>query len=335
MGRLNKIWIGHFLITISLIGLSQSVLLPQAHSAAREVTITLSADDNISGVAMMQIAENKDNPPAAIAFSRTTVLMTEANILWVRVQDRALNWSQWVEVQVGGAPVIRDPLAKTVYIPVPLVPYVPSSSPSPTPTQTQNSGGGSAPSGGVPAISAPIAPAPPPPTTEIETSTAKIELTKSETLTAAIPTPSPSAEKSTAAPAPSTKSPLASPSTQATIEVKQKSPSPSPSPTPSGVKAIPAETKPALAVTVSTTSQSKVAIGANKVLEVKMPNVVGGTSVKSTVTDSSGKTLPLSATLDKKTGKITIPKLTFSKPGTYQITTVVGNKTSKVTVVVR
>jgi len=66
-----------------------------------------------------------------------------------------------------------------------------------------------------------------------------------------------------------------------------------------------------------------------------MPNVVGGTSVKSTVTDSSGKTLPLSATLDKKTGKITIPKLTFSKPGTYQITTVVGNKTSKVTVVVR
>jgi hypothetical protein len=335
MRRLKKVWGLHALISVTLIGFSQSVVLPNANSAPREVTITLGADDNISGVAMMQIAENKDTPPAAVAFSRTTVLMTEANILWVRVQDRALNWSTWVEVQVGGAPVIRDPLAKTVYVPVPLVPYVPPPSTTtvapqpvaPQPVAQPASGGG--------AISAPIAAAPPVAITEVETVTAKLELAKAETLTAAVPAASPSAVLPPLSPSLVDKSPAASQSTQPLNQTSQKSPSPAPSPTPAGIKAVSSQTKPAVALNVATTSQPKVVLGINKVLEVKMPIAVGVSSVKAAVTDASGKNLALAATVDKKTGKVTIPKLAFSKPGTYQITMLVGKKTTKVTVLVR
>ena len=335
MRRLKKVWGLHALISFTLIGISQTVVLPTANSAPREVTLTLSADDNISGVAMMQIAEDKNNPPAAVAFSRTTVVMTEANILWVRVQDRALNWSTWVEVQVGGAPVIRDPLAKTVYVPVPLVPYVPPPSTTtvtpqpvaPQPVAPPVSGGG--------AISAPVAPAPPATITEVETATAKSELAKTETQTVAIPTPSPSAVLSPLPSALVDKSPVASPSAQPLNQPLQKSPSPAPSPTPAGIKAVSSQANPSVALNIATTSQPKVNLGVNKVLEVKMPVAVGVSSVKATVTDASGKNLALAATVDKKTGKVTIPKLAFSNPGTYQITILVGKKTTKVTVVVR
>lgn len=330
MRRLKKAWVSYALISITLVGISQSVVLSGAYSAPREVTITLSADDNISGVAMMQIAENKDNPPAAIAFSRTAVVTTEANILWVRVQDRALNWSAWVEVQVGGAPVIRDPLAKTVYVPVPLVPYVPPPSTTPVapqPVAPPVSVGG--------AISAPIAPAPPVTISEVESATATSKLAKTETQTAVIPTPSPSAVLSPLPLALVDKSPVASPSAQPLNQPLQKSPSPAPSPTPAGIKAVSSQAKPAVALNIAKTSKPTVNLGVNKVLEVIMPVAVGVSSVKATVTDASGKKLALAATIDKKTGKVTIPKLAFSKPGIYKITSLVGKKTTTVTVVVR
>lgn len=76
---------------------------------ARDVTVTLSTWDNLSGVTMMQIAEDKDNPPAAVPFETTTVVRTAADVLYVRIQDRALNWSPWVTLVIGGAPVIQVP----------------------------------------------------------------------------------------------------------------------------------------------------------------------------------------------------------------------------------
>ncbi len=76
---------------------------------ARDVTVTLSTWDNLSGVTMMQIAEDKDNPPPAVPYETTTVIRTAADVLYVRIQDRALNWSPWVTLVVGGAPVIQVP----------------------------------------------------------------------------------------------------------------------------------------------------------------------------------------------------------------------------------
>jgi len=334
MRRLEKARVPYALILFALIGISHSVVLPSAHSAPREVTITLGADDNLSGVALMQIAENKNNPPAAIAFSRTSVVTTEANILWVRVQDRALNWSTWVEVQVGGAPVTRDPLAKTVYVPVEIVPYVPPpSTPTPTPstptpppsTPTPTP---STPTPTPPAISStPISDTPPPAitapaetetvTVKTETETVKVipEIVKAETATASVQvTEKPSA---------------ATPSVSAEVLVT-KAPS-----APAGIKEIPAQTKPAVSVSVSSAPKSEVKVGVNKVLELKMPSTSGATSVKASITDATGKKLNLAVKVDKKTGKITMPKLSFSKKGTYVISTTIGKKTIKVSVTVR
>ena len=75
----------------------------------RDVTVTLSTWDNLSGVTMMQIAEDKNNPPPAVPYETTTVIRTAADVLYVRIQDRALNWSAWITLVVGGAPVIQTP----------------------------------------------------------------------------------------------------------------------------------------------------------------------------------------------------------------------------------
>jgi hypothetical protein len=319
MRRLEKARVAYALISIALIGISHSVVLPSAHSAPREVTITLGADDNLSGVALMQIAENKNNPPAAIAFSRTSVVTTEANILWVRVQDRALNWSTWVEVQVGGAPVTRDPLAKTVYVPVEIVPYVPTPSVTPPPPSVTPP---------PPAISStPISDTPPPAiTAPAETETVTV---KTETETVKVITEIVKAETATASVQVNEKPSAATPSVNAEVLVT-KAPS-----APAGIKEIPAQTKPAVSVSVSSAPKSEVKVGVNKVLELKMPSTSGATSVKASITDATGKKLNLDVKVDKKTGKITMPKLSFSKKGTYIISTTIGKKTIKVSVTVR
>jgi hypothetical protein len=327
MRRLEKARVAYALISIALIGISHSVVLPSAHSAPREVTITLGADDNLSGVALMQIAENKNNPPAAIAFSRTSVVTTEANILWVRVQDRALNWSTWVEVQVGGAPVTRDPLAKTVYVPVEIVPYVPTPS-TPTPTPSTPTPTPSTPTPTPPAISStPISDTPPPAiTAPAETETVTV---KTETETVKVITEIVKAETATASVQVTEKPSAATPSVNAEVLVT-KAPS-----APAGIKEIPAQTKPAVSVSVSSAPKSEVKVGVNKVLELKMPSTSGATSVKASITDATGKKLNLDVKVDKKTGKITMPKLSFSKKGTYVISTTIGKKTIKVSVTVR
>lgn len=100
----------------------------------RDVTVTLSIWDNLSGVTMMQIAEDKDNPPPAVAYETSTVVRTAADVLYVRIQDRAQNWSAWVTLVVGGAPVIQTP-------PQPSAPSVPNTS-STTAAAAPAAGGG-------------------------------------------------------------------------------------------------------------------------------------------------------------------------------------------------
>lgn len=105
---------------------------------ARDVTVTLSTWDNLSGVTMMQIAEDKDNPPPAVPYETTTVIRTAADVLYVRIQDRALNWSPWVTLIVGGAPVIQ----------VPSQPATPRPSASAPATEAPAAGGGGGGGGG-------------------------------------------------------------------------------------------------------------------------------------------------------------------------------------------
>jgi hypothetical protein len=92
----------------------------------RDVTLMLRAADNISGVVNMQIAEDRNNPRAAVPYETTTVVNTVSNSLWVRIQDRAGNWSQWVEVIVGAEPYQNDA----------------NFSATPTPTSSTPPGGG-------------------------------------------------------------------------------------------------------------------------------------------------------------------------------------------------
>lgn len=108
----------------------------------RDVTVTLSIWDNLSGVTMMQIAEDKNNPPPAVAYETTTVIHTAADVLYVRIQDRAQNWSAWVTLVVGGAPVIQTP-------PQPSAPSAPITSSSSSAAAAPAAGGGGGGGGGV------------------------------------------------------------------------------------------------------------------------------------------------------------------------------------------
>ena len=333
MLQLNRSLLTKAVLATTLVCLYHSAIAPSANSAPREVTITLAADDNISGVAFMQIAENKDNHPAAIAFSRTSVVTTEASVLYVRVQDRALNWSAWVEVQVGAAPIIRDPLAKTVYVPVELVPYVPppptTPPTTPPPPVSPPTGVGTTPSV---EAAAPGGFSAPPAVVAIplsETVTASTDLTQSETLTASGPVVTLVPDK--AAPVTPLVEKITEVTPPATVEPKVQPITPQ---KPAGVKSIPTQTKASVSINLSSQPSSKVTVGVNKVLEIKMPTVTGTTSVKASVKDAAGKSMTLDVKVDKKSGKITIPKLTFSKKGTYQVTTTVGKKITKLTIVV-
>ena len=123
-----------FTLLGSLISMTSSVA-----ADARDVTVTLSTWDNLSGVTMMQIAEDKNNPPTAVPFETTTVIRTAADVLYVRIQDRALNWSPWVTLIVGGAPVIQ----------VPSQPATPAPRESAPASQAPAAGGGGGGGGGV------------------------------------------------------------------------------------------------------------------------------------------------------------------------------------------
>jgi hypothetical protein len=169
------------ILTIS--GLLTSFFMTVSSAAdPRNVTITLRAADNISGVTTMQIAEDKDNPPAAVAFETSSVVNTAANALWVRIQDRAGNWSPWVQIIVGA-----DPYRDTADF---------NTLPTPTPTPTPVIGGGGSFSGGVtPILETTTSPSAPPTPSPVATAPP----TPSPVATAP-PTPSPVA---TAPPTPS------------------------------------------------------------------------------------------------------------------------------------
>ena len=132
--------LGVLCLSLSLVGGHQ---VTSSAADPRDVTVTVQVSDNLSGAYMIQIAEDKLNPPAAIPYQSSVVVRTAATILYVRVQDRALNWSEWVTSVVGNVPVIQNPT------PTP----TPTSTPTPTPSATTAppvAGGGGGGGGGAP-----------------------------------------------------------------------------------------------------------------------------------------------------------------------------------------
>ena len=96
-------------LALILIGSSITALTTSFATEPRDVTITIQATDNLSGAFMMQIAEDKLNPPPAIPFAQSTVIRTSADVLYIRVQDRAENWSNWITSVIGDVPIIQNP----------------------------------------------------------------------------------------------------------------------------------------------------------------------------------------------------------------------------------
>ena len=128
-------------LTALILALMGSLLSAHSSLAAdpRDVTVTLSTWDNLSGVTMMQIAEDKNNPPPAVPYETTTVIRTAADVLYVRIQDRAENWSAWITLVVGGAPVVQTPPQIST----------PTPSAAPSASQAPAAGGGGGGGGGV------------------------------------------------------------------------------------------------------------------------------------------------------------------------------------------
>jgi hypothetical protein len=106
-------------------------------TAPRNVTITLNAIDDISGVYMMEVTDDENNPGSPIPFSVNYSFVTASANVYVRLEDRAGNWTNWTTIPVGGAPVVNASSYPT--------PTLTSLSTTPTPTPTPAAAAAAAP----------------------------------------------------------------------------------------------------------------------------------------------------------------------------------------------
>ena len=333
------------LLVLSLLLVRIDVFSFASAPAPRSVTLTLGAIDDISGLYMMQIAEDTNNPPAAVPYAVSYTLTTSANTLYVRVEDRALNWSAWVAITVGGAPVVNH----SAY-PSPTVTQSGSPSPSPINSSGGSSGGFT---GGAPMLPPPpIMSSPSPSTSPSATSTPTPSETPSSTITQTSP-PSPSQQTS-------------------------PQPSPSPSPTPTASLATPGQ----IATHVSSIpipvalAQPTISVSANVKKQVaastyiSLPDVQLGTSTNFSIPQSRAASIsttakvgePLSITIPtqpkgtlvsysfigpnkkvitlvsitlKKNGRVNLPSLAFKAAGKYTLQVKIGKITKTLVVTVK
>ena len=68
---------------------------PRADRAPRSLVITTKAADAVSGLAGMQITANRSKPGKVRTFVKTVKARIAGPRVWVRVQDRAGNFSAW------------------------------------------------------------------------------------------------------------------------------------------------------------------------------------------------------------------------------------------------
>ena len=281
----------------------------------RNVTIVLRAADNISGVVNMQIAEDRNNPGAVVPFETTTVVNTALNSLWIRIQDRAGNWSTWIEVVVGAEPYQNSP----------------NFSPTPTASPQAPSGGGGGGGGGgiggggggfgggagaTPVIETTTAPsetatssASPTPTPTVTTSS-----TPTPTPSASVtPSPSPTKEVVVVTPKPTVRPDLVRPSAPTISKVL--------APGLSQVSAIQALTaKVSIPASTSSSVASAPVISASSGSPIAPLVKALPLNTKLTVTIVvGGKTIKLGQVLTSKKGEVILPAISSSKAGTYTI----------------
>ena len=296
----------------------------------RPVTLTLAAIDDISGVYMMQIAEDIANPPAAVPYVVSYTLTTAATILYIRVDDRAQNWSPWVAITIGGAPVVNQSTYPT-----------PTPTAIGTPTPTPNPGGGGGGGGG--------GFFPPP----VVTSPSPSE--------SGSPTPSESPSDS---PTPSpTPTMTVSPSPLPTIQVTVPTPTISPTPSPTHV-IVPPLVQPTLQVSASVRKQLSTStlitlpkVVSDSVKKLTLPSTqattfatsskVGqtislvvpsqpkGTVVSFSFIGPGNKAIVLVSTTLKSAGKVNLPVLSFKIPGKYKLLVKIGKISKTITVTVK
>ena len=329
------------LLVLSLLLVRIDVFSFASAPAPRSVTLTLGAIDDISGLYMMQIAEDTNNPPAPVPYSVSYTLTTAATMLYVRVEDRALNWSAWVAITVGGAPVVNH----STY-PSPTVTQ--SSSPSPSPI---SSSGGS--SGGFTG-GAPMPPAPPiansPSTSPSSTSTP----TPSETPSSAITQTSPPSSSQQTSPQPSpSPTPTASLATPGQIATHVSS---IPIPVALAQPTIPVSANIKKQVATSTyISLPEVQFGAStffsipqsraasisttakvgEPLSITIPTQPKGTLVSYSFIGPNKKVITLVSITLKNNGRVNLPSLAFKAAGKYTLQVKIGKITKTLVVTVK
>ena len=301
--------------------IASTVAIESFAADPRNVTIVLRAADNISGVVNMQIAEDRNNPGAVVPFETTTVVNTALNSLWVRIQDRAGNWSSWVEVVVGAEPYQNTP----------------NFSPTPTPTaspQAPSGGGGSGGGGGAgiggggiggggiggggagaaPVIETTTAPSETATASASPTPTVTASSTPTPTPSASVtPSPSPSKEVVVVTPKPTVRPDLVRPSAPTVSKVLAP-----------GLSQVSATQ--ALTAKVSSPAGSSSSVASAPVISASSGSPIAPLvkalplNTKLTVTIVvGGKTIKLGQVLTSKKGEVILPAISSSKAGTYTI----------------
>jgi sugar lactone lactonase YvrE len=82
-------------------GATRRIVAWTRSAKARTVRVKTRAKDNLSGVARIQITRNKRKPGPALSYKSKRLFKTSASTIFVRVRDRAGNWSRWRTVKVG------------------------------------------------------------------------------------------------------------------------------------------------------------------------------------------------------------------------------------------
>ncbi len=75
-------------------------MVRRTKTKSRTVRVRTKATDALSGVAAMQVTDNKRAPSAARPYAVSATLRTKKTTVFVRAQDRAGNWSVWRSVRV-------------------------------------------------------------------------------------------------------------------------------------------------------------------------------------------------------------------------------------------
>lgn len=210
-------------------------------------------------------------------------------------------------------------------------PPSPSPTPTPTPTPTASSGGGGGGGGGgffggggggggfvPPAVAALGTPSPSPSVTPTLSPTPLPSISQLPVVTAS-PTPFASVV--------ATLSPKPSPLSTASL-------SPTPRPgvitnakgevTKTTTFAIPTKISSPVKSLTLTGSKATISTSLKNAVQPSIPSVKKGTAIKVVIKGSDGKSYTVASTTVKKTGTYKAPAIKFSKPGTYQVTVLIG-----------